>query len=889
MEKNSMAETIRNNLKGREIHIIPYAHPDYAWTHYRQWHVERYILIINEVLDIMKENPDYTWMTDNINHILEPFFKYCPARIDEFRQRVMEGRIELTNGIISLVRSTQAGDEAFIRNIVLGKNYCAGMFPGVDIDVYNNVDVAVGHSQLPQVLKLAGYKYFWCWRPQGAMDYKGIPGQFWWRGLDGTGLLCARGAYNGLCGLEYMNGDFDNDWDNIVEQFYAKDIEEILKRANVTDLWITNGMDDTRPLRDYTDEPCNLSEFIKNWNEKEKCRLYFSTTRNYFNRIAKENLPVVEGILDACDVGYNTPQKGARGLWRIRKEVDRLLVKAETLCAMASIAGFDYPEDKINDIWMKLLNVSGHAQEALLDTDYEYIYSIAQNAGFEAEELIRQARFNLTMKVVRFPHNNDNIKKQFVLFNTLNWEREEIVPLHIAQPTGGRQFKLVDQCGNELMYQVNGIYKGDVQYKDTWFDEIDILAKVRIPALGYVSLDFVEKESGIAKENFNIDEDDIDLKLVGSYCQTIDTGAFKVAIREGRIVGISDSDGKSVYDLKDNVTPINEIRFTRVSHHPKTAWLSFSHYQAVNRFQPDSWKWLEYGPLRWKVLVDGNVGPHRVRQEIILYKDKKYIDFNVDIDCVAGQTGFFSAAFPIDKGSRMMADIPFGVEERNISVEPYGKVSDNIVDNIERFSKGIFYARSWIDYNYGGIGNSFISENCGNYYLLDDDSNVSVILTKAIDYEKSTDWMKHSHQWINCEGRSSFKYTLYMHEREEDLYKIAKLAREKAIKIDAEAKLGSLEKAVIPISLSMLDIQGDSIIISVFYKCEGRYILRFYESSGKISNVKIKSYRKLKNVSPVDFFGNMISREAITVSDDGLNLETVVRPWEIVNLAIDFI
>ena len=98
MEKTSKIDKLRKYLKGREIHIIPYAHADYAWTHHRQWHIERYILIMNEVLDIMKDNLDYTWVTDNLNHILEPFFKYCPSRIDELRQRVLEGRLEITNG-----------------------------------------------------------------------------------------------------------------------------------------------------------------------------------------------------------------------------------------------------------------------------------------------------------------------------------------------------------------------------------------------------------------------------------------------------------------------------------------------------------------------------------------------------------------------------------------------------------------------------------------------------------------------------------------------------------------------------------------------------------------------------------------------------------------------
>ena len=172
--------------------------------------------------------------------------------------------------------------------------------------------------------------------------------------------------------------------------------------------------------------------------------------------------------------------------------------------------------------------------------------------------------------------------------------------------------------------------------------------------------------------------------------------------------------------------------------------------------------------------------------------------------------------------------------------------------------------------------------------MLDDDADsVSIILTKVIDYEKSEDWMKHSHPWVGCRGRSNFRYSLYIHDLGEELHPIVRLAKEKAFKLDVEAKIGSATQETIPCDLSVLDIQCDSAMISAFYRYGGRFILRLYESKGNNSRIKIKSFLKLDSIEAVDFFGSPIERNQIVVSDDGYTFQTDLIPWEIINLAFN--
>lgn len=881
---NYAVNQIREKLKGRTIHVIPYCHADYAWTHYRQWHIERYILIINEVLDIMKKYPDFTWMLDNKHHILEPFIKYCPDKVNELKERLAEGRLEITNAIISLVRPTQVGEETFIRNIVLGRKFFKNLFPQLDVSVYHSVDVSIGHHQLPQLLKLGGYDYYRGWRPQGAMDYMGIPRQFIWKGLDGTTIVCARGFYGGVCRTDYMDTGLEKNWDDVVCKFYVSEVKDIVEHSQVPDLWISYGMDDSRPLSDISDKPSRFIEFIKEWKAKENSNITFSSARKYFENIARHELPLIEGTLDSCDVGYNTPTKGENGLWRKRQLLDRLLVKAETLCSFASLCGDRYPEEEFDSFWTMLLGISGHAQEFALDKDFNELYSSALAAEYHIKELIKQTKTNLSAKITR------RFNKQHAVFNTLNWEREEIIPLHIAFPEGGKSFELIDAYGDKLEYQICHVFKGDIDYLGAQYDEMDVLAKVKVPSLGYTSIGIVEKnDCSNGTENFGIELENIDFKINGGNVQTVDTGELKVEFSCGRIIKILDKNDSVIFSENSEISKINCLKFTRVKQHTKNSWLFFSHHQGEETMKINSWAWEEYGPLRWKYTVRGDIGINVVKQEIILYKGRKEIDFAVEIMCNESSTGFFSAGFPMQPGSKIVGDIPFGMEKRNIKEEAYGKLSDNFIDNIERNWAGLFYSKSWVNYELFGRNASIISFDCGPYFMADEYNGcLSIILTRVIDVENQEDWMKFSHPSMNCKGRHYFNYSLYFIDSEEDLLSLVKLSREKTCSLETEVKLQSSKHELFAEEQSFVDNRSDSAIISAFYKVEDKYILRLYEAKGESSSLKIKTCKKLNCVTAVDFLGRYIERNEIIIGEDKYTFETLLKSWEVINLVLEF-
>jgi hypothetical protein len=110
------------------------AHCDWTWGHSRAWHEERYAQILHDVLLLMRQYPGYVWQLENENEELAPFLKKAakqwPGMIDEFWQRVREGRIEVIVAI-SDPRLTEVYPETIVRNMVLGKEYFRRHAPGI--------------------------------------------------------------------------------------------------------------------------------------------------------------------------------------------------------------------------------------------------------------------------------------------------------------------------------------------------------------------------------------------------------------------------------------------------------------------------------------------------------------------------------------------------------------------------------------------------------------------------------------------------------------------------------------------------------------------------------------------------------------------------------------
>lgn len=834
---------------GRVLHIIPYTHADYAWTHTRQWHIERAALILNEVLELMDRYPDVTYCVDSINHLLEPFLQAYPEKKEALARRIREGRIEITGGIISLLRPTQIGGETFIRNLQLGRRQLEALLGPVPVHVYMNVDVSIGHRQIPQLMKLANIKYYRGWRPQGAMDYNQVPRAFWFEGLDGSRILTTRGSYVGFCGVQYLN-DAATNYPAAADMFYQKELQDILSKNGTKNVWVSHGMDDTRLLRDYDDTPVDIYGFVQKWNENENCCLRFSTPTKYFEAVEKEQLPVVADALDTCDVAYNAPCKGQNGLWRKRQMLERLLCATESLCALASRFGFAYPGAELDALWEDAAFLSAHAMEFLLKEDFAECVYIAQRVHAQAIALARAAKAYIARRL-------DVDQKAVVLLNTDAKTRTEQVCLDLAFPEGAQAFEILDLQGNSCPYQIQHTIQGDISYAGSTMDCARVLVEASVPAMGYTCLYVQNKAPLHAGVTFNLTENAVDWGLKGASCEVIDNGVYSITFCRGEIIRIQQGD-RTLYEKSDDASALCALSFVHVKEHTANSWLYFNHITAIDAFAVQSWAFEEFGPRRWVLCCKGTLGPVKAVRKTIVDINSARIDFEVELLVSEPAHGYFKASFPTGEMPDFTGAIPFGTEEKNIEQIHYGKATANPTDNIERMWEGVFLSKDFVHYTgRGGLRQSVLANTVGGYYIYDKyDHTVANILSRSLHTSSAENWERHTDQLVL--GRHHFKLSfLSLANTMETVREHKKICTP----LHTDVKFSFTGTETLPPSYSLCEIKTENVVLSAFARCGEHYLLRAYEAAGKDTEFVAVFGAAVRSARMIDFFGNTVAND----------------------------
>lgn len=884
-----MKRDIFEDKKISEIHIIPYSHHDFSWTNTRQWHISRYIHSFLEVLNIMKDNRDFTWQIDDVLHSLTAFRKYCPDRFEEFRMRVSEGRINIANGGMSLIMPTHVGEETFIRNMTEGKQYFENTFGIGTINVFFNADTTCGYSQLPQLLSLSGHDYYKFFRPEEALDGKKVPKQFVWKGLDGSSVIVSRCVYTGFMDGKYTNLDFDTHWDEIREQFYSKELEEKLHLLPTGIVCVFDGGDDVRPLMNISDESINIIGFIAEWNKREKTKMKFSSLEEYFDRLKSQDIPIYEGVLDQCELSFYAPFKGKDSLWRNICKLDHLIVKAETLSAFSGLLGGACHSKETASMWNELFELTGHAMEYALEKDTNDMIAAGIALESRLQFFIKHICDEMAM-AVRCEEG-----EQYVLFNILNWNRKEAVGMHITGPYGVRGFDLFDGNNNKIDYQIVDIYDGDKKYAGYEHNSVDIVANVEIPALGYTTLRVVRNGTSIdnkVKTDLISSGNPVIYNTLDTRCNNrdipviVNNGSIEVTFEKGHIRKVRDLRTGMPVISAENSSAFNRLRFvhTKESNGFLPTWEEI----AESEFIPETWGMAENGPIRWIYRVMGRIGGNRVKLDMIIIKDRCAVEFDVDMQCNGGE-GYFAAGFASDSEPGITAGIPFGVEERNLSQESYGRVEGSKFhhNSLERGVPGLYYAYGWTSFKCAGLPVSIISDNCSLFYLHDNVKNtISIIMHRIMPLAGKEDWFAKCHPSVEGKGEQQFRYFYYLQEKEGIYSDIVRLSKEIAQPVEAIQKFNYYSKLNADTCTSLVGTDRKNIIVSAFYPDKDCYILRLYETDGLETKVNISLSFDFKDAFLMDLLGNHIAGDCYSVDMQNRVITVESKPWQIINLRI---
>jgi len=858
------AQQLREKAAGGTFCLVPYCHPDFAWTHHREWHEERYAVSIREALDLLREHPEFRFCVEPWLDQVQPFLERCPDRVEELRERLNSGQIGVKAFTLTSPRPASCPDETFLRNMILGRKAYRQFAPQADLTVMACPDVGLGHSQMPQVVKLAGGRMYRSWRSDAAFSAKGVPRDFIWRGLDGTELITSRGIYGGLVWGEVIPEDFAARWEEVVEQWFQNDLAQSMENSASRTWWVAQGMDDARPLRTWpSDRLLPFFDFVRAWNEREDSTLVFATPNEYRARLEREALPRWEGLIDPVDVAYNSGWHGQRGLWRLRQQLDTALVIAERACALAELAGVEgvAGPERLEALWVETVRVASHALQWVFERDWEWLLSRARYALRE----IREEGEKAIASLAGVGRRSDG-PRPLVLFNPLPFPREEIVRVPWVQPrseAGG--FRVKDADGREVPLQL-GEPEGAV-WPHTVV-ESPLIFKARVPALSWAVYqvdDGPVAEPPPAPAGDVLDNGALRLQLSGRGLQRLTDLASGLEWQAPRGSCLGDC---RLFEMGPGVLHIGPI----------TAEVSGD----TGRGQ-----WILTGPIRWLYRWECQFHGHRVRQDVILDQGCRYVDFHTRVFC-AGTTGFFALCFDLPLRGELHVDIPFGVEPRDLSREPYAMDLPPGSGNIERHRENQFWARSWASFSDGQKGLTLIAVDGDKYWTYEAATGKLRHLLFTALRDEDQDW----ETWVTKDrlalGWHGFHHRLLFHDgnwKEADICGASDRVR---LPLQPVKPLGP-GRALPPSPPSAgegrsgLQIAPPSVRLSAFYRAEEGYVLRLYESSGESVEATVQGPVAFRQAIRTDF---NLEPLAAPVELQGSQLRLPLRPWEIATVLL---
>ena len=857
--------------KLKRIHVVPYTHTDYAWTNPRQWHIWRYLKCFCVLLDQMKLHPELTWSIDNVLHSLKAFDTYCPERMEEFVSRVQEGRIRISGGGMALARPNYVGEETWVRNAVRGKRYMAERFgiPMAEMSFFFNADTGIGHSQMPQLLRQMGYDSYRAMRPDATMNFKGIPRNFNWKGLDGSTVTVSRGEYGGFLYCDWMRDDVP--WEQQREGFVREDLNKLRVLAQEEVMMLCDGCDDVLPLRNLLDREIPIFDFMARWNQEEDSRVFFSSPEAFFEDLRRScALPEVEGPLDQAELSFNPPIKGERSFWRMRRALDGMLIRLESVNRIGVRLGLEDSQDRINGWWEDLFEIAGHAIEFVLRQDEEKLYELAEAALLGAKRLLREK----TQAVAQCIASGD--APCFAAVNPLGWERKAApVRLHVCSETGVRGFHLTDGAGRDVPYQIVDIYTGEKAYENCEMNGVDVIAWPDVPAFGVNPL-YVTETGEPLSDRYVTEEMESARKELSGEDAVWEDGGFRVEFRGGMPAAVGGSPAAP-----------------RVAWHACEAgphWVPSHRETGTDTFAPERWGVKKNGPLLFEFETEGHIGRHRAKILWSAIRGTPELEMEITLKAAAGE-GFFTADFDADPDTPIRVDVPFGAEDRDLEIEPgfafrpdSTPVSDGYRDSLafEQSWKGQFYARSWVRFRCGGMPMTLMNTDGSIYYqFAPDEKRISMMLVYQHDMTRKSDglgmrWVRQTPAAVGEIGKCTFR--LILATGETDDAKAARRVRELQSPLLAAPRLG-FAGGRIRTPLGLIGDLPENLVISAFYRDGRRTLLRFYEADGREGDAVLPL--GVKGVEMVDLLGRRL-REA--EEQDG-NVKLHVEPWKIYTLA----
>ena len=407
-------------------YVVPHTHWDKEWGWTKERHTFRLVKLIDNTISILENDPDYRlFVLDGQSSLISDYLSLRPEMADRVRALAQANRLQLgpwyTQGDMLV-----ASGEEIVRNLQIGIRTAqeAGgvMMHGHTADNFGFC------AQLPQIYRQFGISTASLYRgpDDNAPHNRAV---FRWNALDGTPV----DVVNLLGPAGYLLFTWPFDVPGMAEAFFLRALPYLQEGAISDRLLLSAGSDAVEPNADL---PRVLGRLGQEFPSKT---FRIASYADYAADVLAENpgLPEYSGILrmgGGC-VGSITARMDLK---RANAESYTVIEQfGEPLSAFAwLIAGRRYPGTAFNRAWEMLFenlthdNMAGYSpREVNLISHGRYIEAtrIGETAAISGMKVL--------VERIRTPDKTDILRKPLVVFNTLPWQRTDMVEtIHTTEP-----------------------------------------------------------------------------------------------------------------------------------------------------------------------------------------------------------------------------------------------------------------------------------------------------------------------------------------------------------------------------------------------------------------------------------------------------------------------
>lgn len=913
----------------KTIHLISGTHWDREWRHTAEQSKLRLADLMDNIINILETKPTYKYFcVDGGTIVLEDYFTVRPENKERVQKLLKEGKMIIVNWY-TLPETNTVAPESMIRNLLTGKrmakDYGTAMKSGYTATSYGQP------SQLPQLYKGFGIDNAIFYR--GTNKYFKTP-LFKWNAPDGSDIYTLRtfdevtrtnwffyvhgpavlgkglkdlsykynkdehpvhmvdmGSYEKAFVATHEDADYIHD-----KEVLKKSLDYLIAQAEPyaigNNILALNMEDNDEPYEYLPELIDDMNKIYPDYEIKQVTLdqymdiiMNLADTNEYKYETYSGELRNTTFIPDDFNALLGATHSSRINIKLLNEECENGLINiAEPLTSCSYLLGGEYPATNVEHAWHTLLKCHAHDSicGAAVDrahTDMLYSFSVAKTV---AEEVANRACVNLYQKIdtkSRFLSDDTPI----VLFNTLPFDREEVVELVIDTPKdtikmvdngmgapvpASTYFDIVDGDGKVLEFKELSCETALVAIEkqtDTKAIKFEtmrrhVLVKVHVPQNGYTTVAMRMRLANLAINPQIMDN----RKLIGRSNATLENEFIKVTINPN---GTYDMLDKKTNRLMKNLGYYSDSGEIGSAHEHKlplvnTVITSFGSNARITMIEGDNLLRGQY-KIEHSMFIpaEASLDGHDRSKEykelkittiLTLEKDCPYLKVKTTVVndsrdhklCVHFPTGVTNADFAYPESA-------WDVAKRSIK---WADHKDNKED---------FYSfqpmQNFVDVNDNKIGFAFLSKGLREYEVEDDENRtlkITLIRTQRAYMtanSKMTIDETHKYTGQHCIGTLTYEFGLYPHTDDWNKGDVFKAAY--ANKVPLKAILGTPMNGELKDNGSFIKVEGgNNNIVSGCLKLaeNGKDIVyRIWNNSMETKKLTISTVLPIKEIKEI--------------------------------------